>query len=93
MAFLNTFTKQPADRLDYDFDYSAFLLNTDTVISAVFAVEPVGLTLDTQLVEPTFTKVWVTGGTAGNTYKITCTVTTDHGRVKQDEIRIRVKEY
>ena len=93
MASLNTFTKQPADRLDYDFDYKAFLLGNDTIIDAVFTAEPVGLGTDTPVVEPKYAKIWVYGGVAGTTYKITCTVTTEHGRVKQDEIKIRVKEY
>ena len=38
-------------------------------------------------------KVWTTGGTDGTTYKITATVTTQGSRVKQAEIKIKVKEY
>lgn len=93
MSVIATFTKQPIDRLDYDFDYSKFLANTDVVETAEFIVEPEGLYIDAEIVEPTFTKVWVHGGVAGTVYKISCTVTTAHGRVKQDEIKVRVREY
>lgn len=93
MAILNTFIKQPADRLDYDFDYSVFLAAADSIETAVFTVEPAGLTIDTSLVEPTFTKVWLQGGVVGNTYKVSCTITSAHGRVKQDEIKLRIREY
>ena len=93
MTVLATFTKQPADRLDYDFDYTRFLAATDAIESAVFTVEPSGLVIDATITEPTFTKVWLAGGTTGTTYKVTCTVTTDHGRIKQDELKVRVREY
>jgi hypothetical protein len=38
-------------------------------------------------------KVYTSGGTDGVTYKITATVTTTGGRVKQAEIKVKVKEY
>lgn len=100
MAILKTYTKQPADRLDYDFDYSAWLSVGDELISAVFLIEllegipseaPMGLT--SQVVMPTYTKAWLVGGISGEVYKVSCTVTTARGRVKQDEIKIRLKEY
>lgn len=93
MAILNTYTQQPADRLDYDFEYTDFLKGVDAVESAVFAVEPAGMTLSGEVTEPTFTKVWASGGELGKSYKISCTITTAHGRVKQDEIKVRIKEY
>ena len=42
MAVLKTYIKQPGDRLDYDFDYSAWLNPDDEIISAEFAVEFLG---------------------------------------------------
>jgi hypothetical protein len=100
MALLKTHTKQPADRLDYDFDYSQWLSANDEILSAVFSVESLGeetppapMTLSGESVTPTYAKVWAVGGAAGEVYKITCTVTTTRGRVKQDEIKIRLKEY
>lgn len=100
MAVLKTYIKQPGDRLDYDFDYSAWLNPDDEIISAEFAVEFLGspvpaviMTDDATVMQPTFTKIWLVGGAAGEVYKVSCTVTTTRGRIKQDEIKIRVKEY
>ena len=100
MAILKTFIKQPADRLDYDFDYKTWLGPTDDLVSAVFAVESLGegtppapMVIDSSVCAPTFTKAWITGGAAGESYKVSCTVTTSRGRVKQDEIKIRLKDY
>ena len=37
-------------------------------------------------------KVWLSGGLHGKTYKVTVTLTTVGGRIKQVEILIKVKE-
>lgn len=100
MALLKSYTKQPADRLDYDFDYAIWLNADDEILSAEFTIDSLDdvapqtpMTADSQVVAATFTKVWLVGGQAGETYKVSCTVTTARGRVKQDEIKIRLKEY
>lgn len=100
MALLGKFVKQPIDRLDYDFDGSRWLASNDAFISAAFTIENLGegvsqdpLVIDTEVCTPTFAKVWLSGGMAGETYKVSCTITTSRGRVKQDEIKIRVIEY
>lgn len=100
---LGTFDKQPADTLDYDIDFSAILDDGDTLASTgsppvpsplSVTVSPTGVTLS-----PTFVinngktvKQWVSGGTSGIRYKITMTVTTNAGRVKQVEFVVRVKD-
>lgn len=100
MAILKTHTKQPSDRLDYDFDYSQWLSANDEILSAVFAVEsmdgmtpPSPMVVSSEVTAATYTKVWLEGGQAGEIYKVSCTITTTRGRVKQDEIKIRLKEY
>lgn len=90
MAILNKYTQQPADRWDYDFEYN---VPTDSIEDAVFTVEPAGLILDGKVVMPTFTKIWISGGDVDVTYKVSCTITTTRGRIKQDEIKIRIREY
>jgi hypothetical protein len=59
----------------------------------VAAVTPVGLTV-TSLVPlgAKSAKIWITGGVSGTTYKIEVTVTTSLGRVKQDELKCKIKE-
>ena len=101
---LASFTKQPADNLDYDIDFSQFLTDGDVLASVgnpavpnplSVAISPAGLTQG-----PTFVtengltiKQWLSGGTSGVRYKITLTATSNGGRVKQVEFVIRVKDY
>lgn len=96
MALIATFEKQPADVLDYDIDYATWLPDNDEIATAVATVTPAdGLEVDLTLIiqNNSRVKIWVSGGVTGTTYKVEITVTTDDGRVKQDEIRFRVKEY
>ena len=93
MAILNTYTKQAADHLDYDIEYEDFLSTGDSVLSGTVSVSPSGLTIDPPLVVGTTLKLWVSGGTVGTTYKADVTMTTAQGRIKQDELRFRIKEY
>lgn len=100
MAILKKYKKQPADRLDYDFDYSLWLAVDDEILSAVVTIEnlnaAVSLTpviVDSSVTLPKFVKVWLSGGAAGDYYKVSCTITTSRDRVKQDEIKIKVTEY
>lgn len=96
--------KQPADVQDFDADFSAFLNDLgDTGESATVVVAD-GITLDTHtLITSTadhevsgivdgVVKVWLSGGTTGNTYKVTVTLTTTGGRVRQYEFNCKVKE-
>lgn len=89
---LGTMTKQSADVLDYDIDYSQWLPSGDHVQNAL-ATAPTGITIDSTFVNDPFVKIWLAGGTSGTSYKITVTVTTQDGRVKQDEFNVRVKDY
>ncbi len=94
MAILGTFPKQPLERLDYDLDFQEWLPSGDLIVSAT-AVASTGITVETPLIDATqkVVKVWVTGGTTGVTYKIQVTATTAEGRVKEGEIRIKVRDY
>lgn len=83
--------KQPTEVLDYDFDYSAWLVITDEISAATITV-PSGITLDSYSFTDTVVKIWLSGGTDGETYKITCLVTTSAGRKKEKELRIKVKD-
>jgi hypothetical protein len=100
---IGRFTKQPAETLDYDIDFSEFLGPGDTLVSSGsppvpsplnVAVTPAGMTLVNTFVtnNGTSIKQWLAGGTDGVRYKITLTVTSNNGRVKQVEFLVRVKE-
>ena len=82
--------KDPADRLDYSHDWTAWL-DGDTITSSAWAA-PAGVTTDTPSNTTTTTRVWVSGGTAGNVYRITNTITTAGGRTAERSIPIRVQD-
>jgi hypothetical protein len=67
--------KSPADVADYYIDWSEFLSSTESITSASVTA-PAGITA----VENSFTskvvRIRLSGGTAGTTYSIVCTVTT-----------------
>ena len=89
--------KQPAERLDYDFLYDQWLGDDgDAIDSVVVSVRPVGGLVATGApLDPdgTVQKIWVEGGDDGEEYTIEVTGTTVAGRVKQDELGIRIQEF
>jgi hypothetical protein len=89
---LGTFTQQPADRLDYDIDYREWLTGTDEVTGVTVVCVPTGPTV-LGAVNPTFVKVWVSEATDKTTYKFTVTATTADGRIRQDEFKLKIKDY
>ena len=99
---LGTMNKQPADRYDYDIDYSEWLTDKDNVESVAVTVFPDEGLLDpvpadrlnilsVTVIDP-FVKLWIDGGRNGVTYKVTLTMTTADGRIKQDEFKLKVKD-
>lgn len=92
MGIVGSYTKQPREVLDYDISFEDFIESGDSLVSADVSVSPAGLTIDSHLVIGDRVKVWLSGGTNGVTYKVTALVTTDFGRTKEDEIKVKVKE-
>lgn len=96
MTILATFVKQPADRQDFDIDYTEWLAGlADTAPGPTGLVVTVdaGITVLASTLNAGVAKVWLSGGTDGASYKVTTTVTTVGNRVKQAEIKVKVKEY
>lgn len=93
MAILGTHDKQPNEVLDYDIDFSRYLPTSDTIVSVVASADA-GITLGDTLIMSggKIIKQWVEGGTTGVTYKVQVRITTNGGRVKEAEFRIKVKE-
>lgn len=97
---LGTFTKQPAEIIDYDVDYTDWLDGTaDSVLSATVTIVsslPADATPLTDLstyINTQRVKMWMSGGTNGATYKITVKATTTNGRIKEDEFKIKCKDF
>lgn len=92
VAVLGKFTKQPADVMSYDFDYTPWLTDlSDTITSHTVTIDT-GATIVSHAHQSGVIRVFVAGGTDGRQYKVTCTAVTAGGRTKQAEIIIKIKE-
>jgi len=78
--------KDPDEVLDYDWDWEVKFGGEDTILTSQFIVEgpDTALVIGTGNQVPTYTqtrsKIWLSSGTLGKTYKITNRVTTALGR-------------
>lgn len=79
--------------LDYKFDWSAWLSDGDTIVDHEVKV-PAGVTKVSSAVDESQTAVvvWLSGGSAGTTYAVTCQITTEGGRTDERSIRLKVEE-
>ena len=72
------FTKDPDAVLDYEFDWSAWL-GTDTIATHTVTATA-GLTVDSTEATTTTVTMWLSGGTDGASYAVTCHIVTAAGR-------------
>lgn len=93
MSILGKFTKQPVEVQDYDISFTEYLASqSDTAVSHTATAEA-GISILASNLTGGVVKVFVSGGTDGNQYKVSATVTTAGGRVKQGDIIVKVKEF
>ena len=92
MSILGTQTKQPVDRLDYDIDFSDWLVGTDSIVSVTVAIDKPGLISPFQTWTRNIVKVWLEAGLDGEAYKVTVDAETADGRIKQSEFKVKVKD-
>jgi hypothetical protein len=84
------FEKDPHAILDYQVDWSEWL-GADTISTSTWTV-PAGLTLEAETETGTTATVWLSGGTAGQSYTVTNRIVTDGGRTDDRSITIVVAE-
>lgn len=74
------FTKDPDAVLDYEWDWSDWLTAiTDTITSVTF-VPDTGIVVNSSSHTATAAIAWISGGTAGTSYNVTCRIVTAGGR-------------
>jgi hypothetical protein len=89
---MNLFTKQPGDQLDYDLDFTDWLPSGDVITGVVAASSvPAELVILSASVAGTIVKIWSAGGVIGQTYIVSTTVSTQQGRIKLLDFKIRVR--
>lgn len=97
---LAKYEKQPVEVKDVDVDYASWLaeLGGDTLDVVTTTVQCLSTPTNTSLVvdkaqlTQTLVKVWLSGGTTGERYKLEVTVTTVGGRVDQSELIFSIRE-
>jgi hypothetical protein len=102
-----SYTQQPNDVLDYDIDMASWFKSDptddiDTVTYTIESAQEAVPTLElgpvpheaTVLIgaQPVRFKAWIAGGTVNTDYKITFLVTTEQGRKKEVEMKIKVRD-
>ena len=87
----NVFTKDPDAVLDYQWNWSAWLADGETISSAVITVDT-GLTLDSQSNTTTTVTAWLSGGTVDEGYRVVCSITTSAARTDDRSIYISCRE-
>jgi fructosamine-3-kinase len=85
-----TFTKDPNAVLDYSIDWTRWLAG-DQIAASEWIVAS-GLTKMADSKTSTSATVWLSGGTAGQSYIVTNRITTAAGRTEDRSFTIRVEE-
>ena len=86
--FVARYVQNPLETISYDIPFADFLTQTaDTIGTAYVSASP-GLTVVSWAVVGTSIRVFVTGGTSGQSYEVAASVVTAGGRVKLSEISL-----
>lgn len=99
---MSTYTKDPNAVLDYKFDFAAstngsgdedYLASGETISTATVTAET-GLTVDSSAKSDNDTSVvaWLSGGTDGEDYDVTCRIVTSASRTDDRTIVIKVRQ-
>jgi predicted Abi (CAAX) family protease len=83
--------KDPDATLDYVWDWTAWLTDDETIATVEWIV-PDGITQGDTSNTTTTATTWFSGGTVGDSYPITCRITTDQGRIDDRTKTLRIKD-
>ena len=83
--------KDPSAVLDYMFDWTEWLATGETITDHTITADT-GITKDSSTEGSGKVTVWLSGGTAGQNYKVACLVTTSAGRTDERTMWIKVTD-
>jgi hypothetical protein len=88
------FFKDPDAILDFLFDWSDWLNTGESIASHTITISGTGLTLDSSSENSGIVTAWLSGGTSGIVYSVTCNIVTDNATPRTDErtMKIRIQE-
>lgn len=81
--------KDPSAVLDWMFDWTDWLASGETITDHTITVDT-GITKDSSTEAAGKVTVWLSGGTAGENYKVACLIVTSAGRIDERTIWIKV---
>ena len=90
MATEGYFTKDPTAVLDYKFNWAAWLATGATISTSTWTVDD-GITKDSDVKSATETVVWLSGGTLGESYRVTNKITTSGNRTESRTMHFTIK--
>lgn len=90
-SILGKFSKQPDEILDYDVDYSDWFSSRADTPASHSVVAEAGITKVSDALTGSTVRVVLSGGTSGESYKITVLLTTSDGIVKEADFVVKVK--
>lgn len=88
MAVFKDHKKDPDATLDWIFDWNDWLGETETITSVEFIADP-GITIEDQGNTTKTATVWLSGGTEGQVYRVTCRITSSEGRIDDRSFTLR----
>ena len=88
---MTSFIKDPDAVLDYSFVWTAWLSDGETISDSEVTVET-GLTKNSDTDNDNTVTVWLSGGTAGEDYNVTCHIVTSEGREDDRTMIIKCRE-
>lgn len=89
MSLAWTAPKDPDEVKDYEITW-ALLLGTDTIATSTWVV-PAGITKDSSTNTTTTTTIWLSAGTAGETYSLLNRITTAGLRTYDRTVKLKMK--
>ncbi len=95
---LGRYTKQPSEVSDYDIDFTDWLRSDETLASATATVAcltstDASLSMEGETLTAKIVRVRLSGGLAGEDYKVTVQTTSSSGRLDESEFKVKVREY
>ena len=85
------FIKDPDAVLDYQFNWASWLPSGDTIASVTVTADT-GLVVDSSTSTSDTVTAWLSGGTAGVNYRVTCRIVTSGGRLDDRTATIKVRQ-
>lgn len=71
--------RDPSDVTPHTWDFSQWLGSNDLLQTAVVTANPSDLQVSMPIIQSQTATVWLSGGTAGVTYTVSCQVTSQNG--------------